>query len=102
MCRVSKPTDDKANLEYSKRATDLALEHLRHQLKDGQPDQDLLDRLGWSKDDLQKMLARWEKMQARSSAARGAGTEGEGQTSGRTPQSRIEKSASPPRRKLRR
>ncbi|MEX2141795.1 MAG: hypothetical protein WD894_21195 [Pirellulales bacterium] len=57
------PTDDKANLDYSKRATDLALDHLRNQLKDGQPDQDLLDRLGWSKDDLQKLLTRWEKMQ---------------------------------------
>jgi hypothetical protein len=57
------PTGDKANLDYAKRATDLALDHLRNQLKDGQPDQDLLDRLGWSKDDLQKLLTRWETMQ---------------------------------------
>jgi len=57
------PTDDKANLEYAKRATDLALDHLRNQLKDGEPDQELLDRLGWSKEDLQKLLARWEKLE---------------------------------------
>lgn len=57
------PGDDKANLEYARKATDLALDHLRNQLKDGEPDQELLDRLGWSKEDLETMLARWEKMQ---------------------------------------
>jgi hypothetical protein len=57
------PTDDEANLEYSRRATDMALDHLRNQLKDGRPDQELLDRLGWSKEDLQKLLSRWEKME---------------------------------------
>jgi hypothetical protein len=36
---------------------------LRNQLKKGQPDQDLLDRLGWSKDDLQKLLTRWDKLE---------------------------------------
>jgi hypothetical protein len=57
------PSGDKANLDYAKRATDLALDHLRNQLKNGKPDQELLDRLGWSKDDLQKLLTRWETMQ---------------------------------------
>ena len=57
------PSDDKPNLDYAKRATDLALDHLRNQLKDGKPDQELLDRLGWSKNDLQKLLTRWETMQ---------------------------------------
>jgi hypothetical protein len=61
------PTDDKANLDYAKRATDLALDHLRNQLKDGQPDQELLDRLGWSKEDLQRLLSRWEKLEREAS-----------------------------------
>jgi hypothetical protein len=55
--------DDKANLEYARRATDLALDHLRNQLKDDRPDEELLDRLGWSKEDLKKLLARWERLE---------------------------------------
>ncbi len=58
------PGEDKANLEYAKKATDLALDHLRNQLKKGEPDQELLDKLGgWSKDDLASLLQRWEKME---------------------------------------
>jgi hypothetical protein len=58
------PGDDKANLEYAKKATDLALDHLRNQLKKGEPDKELLDKLGgWSKEDVQRLVSRWEKMQ---------------------------------------
>jgi len=51
---------DEANLEYARRQTTLALEHLRDQLaKEKAP---LLDRLGWSKDDARRFLDRWEQM----------------------------------------
>jgi hypothetical protein len=69
------PGDDKANLEYAKKATDLALDHLRNQLKKGEPDKELLDKLGgWSKEDLERLVSRWEKMQrdAQQSGAQGA------------------------------
>lgn len=51
------PAAEKARLDYAKNATDLVLEYLKDQ-KDN-PDQELLDDLGWSKDDLQRFLARW-------------------------------------------
>jgi hypothetical protein len=70
------PEDDKANQEYAKRATDLALDHLRNQLKDDRPDEELLDRLGWSKDDLKKLLARWERLQREAKQPGPAGTKG--------------------------
>jgi hypothetical protein len=68
------PEDDKANTEYAKRATDLALDHLRNQLKDDRPDEELLDRLGWSKEDLKKLLARWERLQREAKQPGPAGT----------------------------
>jgi hypothetical protein len=56
-------------LDYARKATDLALEHLRDQLENGEPDQKLLDELGWSRDDLQKFLQRWETMKQRAETA---------------------------------
>lgn len=55
------PPGEKANLEYARQATDLALEQLRHQ-KDN-PDRELLDELGWTKEELQSFLERWQQMQ---------------------------------------
>ena len=55
------PEGDDANLEYARRATNLVLEHLKHQQQ--APDQKLLDKLGWSADDLRQFLARWQQMQ---------------------------------------
>lgn len=57
--------EDQANLEYAKKATNLALDHLRNQLRKGEPDQKLLQKLGnnWSKEDLQRLVERWEKME---------------------------------------
>jgi hypothetical protein len=66
---ASEPGGDAANLEYARKATDLALEHLRDQLEKGEPDQKLLDELGWSRDDLQKFLQRWETMKQRAETA---------------------------------
>jgi len=56
---VESPADP-ANLEYAQRQTELALEHLRDQIAKDRPE--LLDRLGWSKDDARRFLERWEQM----------------------------------------
>lgn len=66
------PENADVNLEYAKKATDLALETLRDQK--GQPDAELLDRLGWTPEDLQRFLARWEAMK-RAAAQDGAAGE---------------------------
>ena len=54
------PPADKANLEYARKATDLALEYLKDQ-RDA-PDPELLDKLDMSKEELQKFIDRWSKM----------------------------------------
>lgn len=48
------------NLEFAKKSTDLALKYLKDQ-KDN-PDPELLKKLGWSKDDMNAFLQRWEAM----------------------------------------
>jgi hypothetical protein len=35
---------------------------LKNQLKKGQADPELLDQLGWNKEDVKNFVARWEKM----------------------------------------
>lgn len=77
--RQWKPGEDKAdeaNLDYARKATDLALEHLRDQLRKDQPDQELLDKLGWSRSDLEKFVKRWETMRAGAQAPGNQGTTG--------------------------
>jgi len=54
------PGADEANLEYAREATDLTLDYLKSQ-KD-EPDRELLDKLGWTKDDLNRFIQRWERM----------------------------------------
>ncbi len=63
---------DSANLEYARRQSALALEHLRDQLAKEKPD--LLDRLGWSKEDARRFLDRWEAMQQSAAENGAAGT----------------------------
>ncbi len=60
---------DAANLEYARRQSALALEHLREQMAKEKPK--LLDQLGWSKEDARRFLDRWEAMQ-RAAAEKGA------------------------------
>ncbi|MEX2027290.1 MAG: hypothetical protein WEH44_08310, partial [Pirellulaceae bacterium] len=52
---------DDANLEYAKKQTELALEYLKDQ--EHNPDPELLDRLGWTKEEMQEFLRRWEAIQ---------------------------------------
>ena len=63
---------DRANLDYARRQTTLALEHLRDQVAKENPE--LLKRLGWTKADARRFLARWEEMQR---AAENKGVAGE-------------------------
>jgi hypothetical protein len=53
------PEAEKAKIDYAREATDLVIDYLKDQ-KD-RPDQELLDELNWTKDDLEKFLARWQE-----------------------------------------
>jgi hypothetical protein len=66
------PEGDAANLEYARKATDLALQYLERQRDN--PDQRLLDRLGWTAADLQRFIRRWQELRR---AAQQSGTAGE-------------------------
>ncbi|MEX0794737.1 MAG: hypothetical protein WD045_16485 [Pirellulaceae bacterium] len=54
------PGAEAANLEYSRKATEMMLEELKHQ--QDQPDQELLDELGWSPDEFKQFVNRWQSM----------------------------------------
>ena len=55
---------DDPNLEHARQATDLVLDFLKDQQHD--PDQELLDKLGWKKGDVQRFLRRWEQLKRQS------------------------------------
>lgn len=54
------PEGDEANEAYAKKATEMALQHLRDHQEN--PDPELLKELGWTKDDLRSFLDRWEAL----------------------------------------
>lgn len=58
------PGGDAANLEYARRQTDLVLRRLEEELKKKEIDRRLLEKLGWSEEDLRRFLARWEERRA--------------------------------------
>lgn len=49
-----------ANLDYARRATDLVLDYLKDQTE--RPDDELLRKLGWTPDDMQRFVARWQAL----------------------------------------
>ena len=51
---------EKANLEYAKKTTDLILDPLKNQAHN--PDQELLDRMNWTQQDMLDFIERWEQM----------------------------------------
>ena len=53
--------EDEANLEYTKKATDLAIEYFKDQLAKDKPDQKLLDELKWTPDDMRRFVDQWER-----------------------------------------
>ncbi len=66
--RSGPEVEDKANLEYARRASDLAISHLKDELAKDQPDPELLDKLGWTRDDLENFIKRWDEMRQNSQA----------------------------------
>jgi hypothetical protein len=54
------PPADPADLEYTKRATDMVLDYLDETRQD--PDPNLLDRLKWTPEDLQRFRERWQNV----------------------------------------
>jgi hypothetical protein len=72
---TEEPGGDDPNLEYARQATDLALEYLKDQLAQEEPDQELLDRLGWSREDMQRFVDRWDELHQRAHEPGAAGDE---------------------------
>ena len=56
----SEDQEDEAILEYAREKTELALKYLEDQ--GDSPDRELLDRLGWTKEDVKKFVKRWSEM----------------------------------------
>ena len=57
----TQPGDD-ANLDYARKQTDLVLDKLEDQLENKQVDQELLDKLGWTANDLKRFVNRWKNL----------------------------------------
>jgi hypothetical protein len=55
------PDADAANVEYARKQTDLVLERLSEQLNRKQVDKGLLEKLGWTEEDMRKFVARWQQ-----------------------------------------
>ena len=68
--KTGEPGGDDPNLDYARRAADLALEHLDDQMD--QDNSELLDRLGWTREDAKSFLQKWAQMKR---AAAGEGPE---------------------------
>jgi hypothetical protein len=56
------PQGDEANLEYARKQTDLVLEKLADQLNRRDIDEELLEELGWSEEDLRQFVERWQSL----------------------------------------
>ncbi len=56
------PGGDEANLDYAKQQTDLVLDRLADQLDKKQVDRRLLEKLGWSQDELRRFVERWKNL----------------------------------------
>lgn len=54
------PAEERANLEYAKKATDLALKYLEEQQDN--PDQKLLEEMNWTPEEMREFLKRWKSM----------------------------------------
>jgi hypothetical protein len=59
---------DAANLDYAKKQTDLVLDRLEEQLEKQDVDKKLLEKLGWTEDELRRFVARWKSLKAEAEA----------------------------------
>ncbi len=57
----STPEGEEANLEYKKQATELVLKRLQDELERGEVDPELLEKLGWTKEELRRFSDRLNK-----------------------------------------
>ncbi len=55
---------DEANLDYARKQTDLILDRLDDQLKKQDVDKSLLEKLGWTQDELRRFVDRWKNLKA--------------------------------------
>lgn len=65
---------DEANLEYARRQTDLVIDKLDEQLRKQEVDEELLEELGWTTDELRRFVERWRNLK---SQAEGTGPQAE-------------------------
>jgi len=59
--RTKETVSEDPNLKYANEVTNMVLDYLENQLKDKQND-NLLNRLGWSEDQLRQFYDKWKKM----------------------------------------
>lgn len=69
----SEPGGDDPNQDYARKATDLAIERLKDQLAK-EPDPDLLKKLGWTSEDMERFVKQWDRLKK---AADEAGPKGD-------------------------
>jgi hypothetical protein len=55
------PPGDEANLEYARKQTDLVLDKLADQLNSKEVDDELLEDLGWTEEDMRRFVERWKQ-----------------------------------------
>ncbi len=70
---AGEPGAEAANLEFARKQTQLALEHLKDQAN--QPNSDLLEQLGWSETEARRFIEQWEQLQQRAGRNDPAGRE---------------------------
>jgi hypothetical protein len=58
----AEPGGDDPNLEFARKATDLAIERLKDQLAKDKPDPELLEKLKWTREDMEQFVRRWEEL----------------------------------------
>lgn len=59
--QAAQEAEEKANEEFARKASNLVLKKLRKDLDRGEVDQQLLDELGWTKEDMEKFVKRLEQ-----------------------------------------
>jgi hypothetical protein len=65
---LNEPGGDEANLAYARQQTDLVLERLDDQLAKQKVDPSLLNKLGWTEDELRQFVARWKGLKERAAS----------------------------------
>jgi hypothetical protein len=56
------PGGEDPNQEYARKATDLALERLKDQLAKDKPDPELMEKLEWTREDIERFVQQWDRL----------------------------------------